>query len=106
MSRSFGKAMRAHAPSVPLRIGTVAKTIPGSTGDFHRSFPCRLGRRHEHENIPPFEGGQRSRRGREGDVPPAGTRTPPGWLRHHPAQEGIFTGANENLLPAESLHRL
>src|SRR5207244_5860685 len=32
----------------------------------------------EHENIPPFEGGQRSRRGREGDVQPAGTGTPPG----------------------------
>src|SRR5437667_8513180 len=77
--------------------------IPGIfTGVSHAGW----GGATEHENIPPFEGGQRSRRGREGDVQPAGTGTPPGWLRHHPPQGGIFIGANENLLPAKSLYRV
>ena len=44
----------------------------------------------EHENIPPFEGGQRSRRGREGDVQPRPEQGhPPGGCATTPLKGGF-----------------
>src|SRR5205807_6612011 len=70
---------------------------------FSPEFPMPSGAA-PHENIPPFEGGQRSRRGREGDVQPAGIGTPPGQSHARNLSMVPFTLAPET--PARrSCHR-